>query len=89
MGALFFHWLMQVDFKKITVQTRLVFFPKRRARAEAASANKSLAIPDVPVFRGERSTGASGEVDFAFGLNNQVRVGNSLVQHMSDVEERS
>jgi hypothetical protein len=79
---------MQVDFKKITFRP-LNLFPKDALEQKLLARTSLLQYVTFQFFAVSVLLALPVKLILRFGLNNQVRVGNSLVQHMSDVEERS
>ena len=69
-GALFFHWLMTVDFKKtFSCRPLRTCFPKNAFEQKLLARTSLLAIPDFSVFRGECVAGDAGQTDSAAGAD--------------------
>ena len=64
-------------------------FPEKRVRTENSSAHKSIAVPDVSVLCSERVVGVADKTASATDVDDQVCMGDSLVQYLRKAEERT
>ncbi len=92
-GALFFHWLMTVDFKRIDIRgsrpASRALFPKNEFEQKILARTSLLQYLTFQFFAVSVLLALPVKLILAVGVDHQVCVGNSLVQYMRSVEERS